>query len=287
MMFEKINPFVRHTSIIRVNPTPDADVFLKSYDNCMIYMISGECAVEVDGQSFELARGDIVLWRAGMPYRVISASSNASCVLTHFDYVTRIREAFNILIQPVPNEEFDESKITDTSSFDDVPILNDCLCCKSMHLLDAMFMEMHSDFKMKKNNLNIRLKSRMSIILCEILHAGNFRKKNKAQSTVDHIIRYIDENCTDSDLTNEEISVHFGFHPQHINRIMRQKTGYSLHKFIQIKRIQKAVDYLLKTDLEISAVAVKAGFNDVYHFSRYFKQIMGLSPKKYRDSNRK
>ncbi len=36
-------------------------------------MISGECAIEVDGQSFELVRGDIVLCL--LRYTVIPASS--------------------------------------------------------------------------------------------------------------------------------------------------------------------------------------------------------------------
>ena len=47
-------------------------------------------------------------------------------------------------------------------------------------------------------------------------------------------------------------------------------------------RINTAVSLLTNTDLDISEIALRCGFEDAYYFSRIFKKSVGLSPRGYR-----
>jgi len=47
-------------------------------------------------------------------------------------------------------------------------------------------------------------------------------------------------------------------------------------------RINAARSFLANTDLSISEIAFRCGFEDPYYFSRIFKRISGVSPREYR-----
>ncbi len=56
----------------------------------------------------------------------------------------------------------------------------------------------------------------------------------------------------------------------------------SVHSEIKRIRIEQIKQLLTDTDLSISAIAYKMGFNDPAHISRYFKQITGCGLEQYR-----
>jgi AraC-like DNA-binding protein len=46
--------------------------------------------------------------------------------------------------------------------------------------------------------------------------------------------------------------------------------------------MQKATQQLDFTDRSIKHIAMNMGFDDPYYFSKRFRKIIGMSPKKYR-----
>lgn len=99
------------------------------------------------------------------------------------------------------------------------------------------------------------------------------------------IINYIHENYQNCELTNTVISENFSYHPYYLSRIMRYATGDSLHAYLTKYRIRMAKNYLVTTDLDISTVAWKSGFSSSAHFIKIFKQLTGITPKKYRSTH--
>jgi AraC-like DNA-binding protein len=51
--------------------------------------------------------------------------------------------------------------------------------------------------------------------------------------------------------------------------------------YTQLK-IQRACSYLQFSDLKLKEIAFRLGFYDPFHFSKAFKQEMGIAPKEYR-----
>ena len=52
--------------------------------------------------------------------------------------------------------------------------------------------------------------------------------------------------------------------------------------FFNLKKTQKACEYLNYTDLSIKEISYKIGFDDPLYFSRIFKNFMGKSPRNYK-----
>lgn len=69
-------------------------------------------------------------------------------------------------------------------------------------------------------------------------------------------------------------------------RKFRQAVGHTPHQYLLRLRVEQACGWLRREDLTMEQVAEAAGFCDRFHFSRVFKQVMGVSPAKFRDSRK-
>jgi AraC-like DNA-binding protein len=59
-------------------------------------------------------------------------------------------------------------------------------------------------------------------------------------------------------------------------------TGMPLHRYLNHVRVSHALDLLTDGDKPLAQIASDCGFCDIYYFSRYFKQSVGVSPAEYR-----
>lgn len=82
----------------------------------------------------------------------------------------------------------------------------------------------------------------------------------------------------------DELAKAAGLSVPHFCLLFRQQTGYAPIDFLIRQRIRAACRMLDSTDITISIIASKVGFEDPYYFSRCFHRVMGLSPRAYRKS---
>jgi YesN/AraC family two-component response regulator len=64
----------------------------------------------------------------------------------------------------------------------------------------------------------------------------------------------------------------------HLNRKLKAMTGKTPSRFIRSIRLQKAVELLKTTDLNVSEIAYDVGFSDPNYFSRSFSEEFGYPP---------
>jgi transcriptional regulator GlxA family with amidase domain len=78
------------------------------------------------------------------------------------------------------------------------------------------------------------------------------------------------------------LSKKYNYSVSRFSNLFKQKTGYApIDYFLQMK-MQKACQLLDFSDRSIKDIAFTMGFDDPYYFSKRFRKIIGLSPKKYR-----
>ena len=81
-----------------------------------------------------------------------------------------------------------------------------------------------------------------------------------------------------SDVSYDVYSSRFHFH-----RIFRSVTGSSVYQYILSRKLSEAAKLLLETELPISEIAFKIGFNSHEGFTRAFSKRIGISPSTYRN----
>lgn len=105
--------------------------------------------------------------------------------------------------------------------------------------------------------------------------------KNKNIMYVESSIEFMNNNL-DKKLTLNDLTSYNNLSKTQLTDIFKENTGYSPIDFFIRLKMQKACYYLDFTDMTISEIAEKIGYNDQYYFSRLFKKIMGRSPSDYR-----
>jgi AraC family transcriptional regulator, transcriptional activator of pobA len=73
--------------------------------------------------------------------------------------------------------------------------------------------------------------------------------------------------------------------PNYFGDLIKKETGKSAHEYIQLKLIDVAKERIFDGNKSVSEIAYGLGFKYPQHFSRVFKQYVGLSPQEYRSAN--
>lgn len=96
---------------------------------------------------------------------------------------------------------------------------------------------------------------------------------------INEIMLYMNQNL-DADLSLESLSARFYISKYHLLREFKKHTGYTLHNYIHQKRLIAAKSYL-KSGLRVTEVCRICGFGDYSNFIRSFRKAYNLSPKNY------
>lgn len=70
--------------------------------------------------------------------------------------------------------------------------------------------------------------------------------------------------------------------PAHFSRQFRATFGETPHRYLQRRRIERAMELLRETNRAVTEICFDVGFNSLGTFSRTFNEIVGESPSSYR-----
>lgn len=105
---------------------------------------------------------------------------------------------------------------------------------------------------------------------------------NRYGDVVDAVIKYIDENYADEELSLNLLASHVNFSPNHLSMVFSQQTGQTFIKYLTDYRMNKAKELLKCTGKRSSVIAMEVGYKDSHYFSYLFKKTQGMTPTQYR-----
>ena len=111
------------------------------------------------------------------------------------------------------------------------------------------------------------------------------RSDNHANDDVSDVIlekinRYVRSHLAAAP-TLTELAEALGYSVSHLRAVFRTRLGISLGRYIRESRLSEAAKLLQSSELNISEVAAKSGFESVFVFSRAFKNAYGVPPTLY------
>ena len=70
--------------------------------------------------------------------------------------------------------------------------------------------------------------------------------------------------------------------PAHFSRQFRATFGETPHRYLQRRRVERAMELLRETRRPVTEICFDVGFNSLGTFSRTFRDVVGESPSAYR-----
>src|SRR5688500_4196831 len=125
--------------------------------------------------------------------------------------------------------------------------------------------------------------SRFYSFLCSFRLMVLSSAKHSKKDSVIQTIEYMRENIS-TVITLEDLAEVAGLSVSHYCAVFKQKTMQTPMQLYTSLKIQRACQLLQNRSQTIKTISYNLGFFDQYHFSKVFKQIMGVAPKQFRSN---
>ena len=109
---------------------------------------------------------------------------------------------------------------------------------------------------------------------------GMPRGQGLSQRAFLRALRFMEANIGER-LLLEDVARAAHLSRSHFARGFRNSTGLSVMAYLRKLRIERAKALLLETDINIAELAIHLGFSHHSHFSRLFRQQVGLCPRTF------
>lgn len=272
LLLHEINPFLRYAQRFLYNH-PDQT---KCPADCRIlYFVSGKGRILIDGVAYPITTGTLALINAGYIYR-LELDEQLEMIALNFDYSFRHSDmtTFLELVPPEQAEQFRQDPI------EDCPALSTTLILQDMSYLQGTLEKIIAVFQTQR----LYFREEAACLLKELLITlarSTLLSHSKTNAIANQLIHYLQENYRE-ELTSDLIAARFNYHAYHINRIMRNATGTTVHKYLINYRIAVSKNLLGNTTMSIEEISAEVGFKNVSYFSNSFKKVVGCSPSTYR-----
>ena len=105
--------------------------------------------------------------------------------------------------------------------------------------------------------------------------------RNMDSEVINAVMTYINNHYRE-ELSLEDVARFAGFSRYYFSRSFKRQTGYSFKDYLCQKRLQVAMDLLIRTNRSMRDVAIESGFGSVATFNRVFREKKGCTPTQYR-----
>lgn len=233
-------------------------------DHELYYLVNGSTKYFIGDKIFQIESGNFVIIPAGLHHKTDSENCLVNeRILVSFKSATFSDETLRAL-----ELLFSESVIYIPNS--------------KLEAIENIFFKIDNEYKNKDEYSEFLINSHIEEI---IIHLARFRQDYRpnlpdADKTIHKISKYITSNYS-QDLTLESISRMFSLSSAHLSRRFKVVCGIGINEYITYVRLLNAERLLKETDLPITEIAGKCGFNDSNYFSTVFKKAKGTTPLKF------
>ncbi|MFP5114023.1 response regulator transcription factor [Bacillaceae bacterium C204] len=97
-------------------------------------------------------------------------------------------------------------------------------------------------------------------------------------------IDYIN-NHLKNELTQKEVADHVHLNPSYLSVLFKEHVKLTFSEYVTRRRIQRAKELLISTNLPINDIAEESGYKTAKYFIKIFKELEGMTPSAYRKIN--
>lgn len=253
---------LKNSSIIKINRT------IRHHE--LILITGGKGHIVIENKTYQFKAGALLYICPNIQYSLESdGEDHLSCFTVHFSYAT----------VGFKGDKWDITRATNMLPLDCVQILKD------YYQINNIFKNLIENWFAKLPGYEFITRNLLSQLLIEIYH--NIKNNNQNYSTslkVEKIIEYMRSNV-DTRVTIADLAELVQLSPAYLSGIFKETTGYSVIKFFNKIKVDKAKELIIEGDKKVKEVAQILGFTDEFYFSRIFKKIEGISPLEFYRSN--
>lgn len=111
--------------------------------------------------------------------------------------------------------------------------------------------------------------------------AQNTAESGSVDEMMNKIKAYVREHISEEIITRDKMADMLYFTGPYFSKLFKKSTGITFGEYVLGERMKYAME-LLRTNIKISDIPSKIGYNSYRHFQRVFRNYCGYSPSEYR-----
>ena len=111
-------------------------------------------------------------------------------------------------------------------------------------------------------------------------------KDGKKAEIISLIADFVSEKHTEN-ISLRDVANAFSYDYNYMSRCFKNIFNMSFTHFVNMYRLETAIELLENTDGDITDIALGSGFQSVRNFNDYFKKSLNMTPSEYRKASRK
>lgn len=239
-------------------------------------ILSGECKMEINNDIISCQKDDVVII---MPNTVHSffLTTKAPCEFQHIHFTPTIFS--KIFIQGADKTEIDLM----TAFIQANAFFFHTVADQTLSLLISLIIEKAAlPETLSHAHENLFLTEIFLYILEKSNHHISLKKFSSSKSNyVSFTLNYIHQNYSQKILI-DNIANALNISSRYLSKIFFEQMNVTILTYINIYRINQAIDLMLNTNLTLTDISSQIGLKDSQHFSKLFHNIIGITPYKYK-----
>jgi AraC-like DNA-binding protein len=234
---------------------------LHDYD--LWYAVSGKGTMKINGESFPIRKSSCFLVRPGdIPDAVQDPDDRLTVIFIHFG-----------ITQDGSTKLFDSSVLPERHT-----VVGDALFMEM--LLNRMLQISYPDGLWQGTEYNLLMKQ-ILLHLYRWQHEAKSSSASKHKQVIARVIGYIREDIGRR-MSHQEIADHVQLSAEYLSSLFKKYTGTSIKQYMTAVRLERALHLLMETPMNVSQVAEALGYDNIYFFSKQFKDYYGAPPSHYK-----
>jgi AraC-like DNA-binding protein len=249
----------------------------------VIYIRKGRLLAVVEGQTYEVTEGNILVINSGLIHGFLDQSN--SNVVSIFQFGLDIFDQFLPELRTGTYKEliFGRETLVSADKYKNIHKRIEEILLGIRDESHQMTTGFHLAIKIKLYELALLFLREIPDIQQKPKEA---ERRNYNHKILERVFSFIYENYDDTEITLNQAAGAAALSKFYFVRFFKDQTGQTFHAYLSKLRIKKVEEYLMESDMSITDIAYACGFASLKTFNRLFKKYTGSSPSGYRSGKK-
>lgn len=232
------------------------------------YVRAGSFIQNINGIEYNVSRGDIIFLNVGDSHEFEVTDPESE------------HEIINIM--------FMTNRIFDNDSFESGHALPFTIIrpqSTERLKIENLIMMIEQEYQTVDRFTDMILKNLAMSLVAVLIRHSTVNPERRYNKEFERIISFVDNDFSSACL--EKTAAQFGYNSSYFSRFFEKNMGVNFSAYVAEKKINLSKDLLISTDDSIDTISYKCGFNSQSAFYRMFQKHTGMTPKKFRQLNKK
>jgi AraC-like DNA-binding protein len=281
---ELLTPYVRYAADHTMEQNFFAERMLLDHE--LIYVKEGTMYITEEGKQYDCPPGSIIFFRPGRIHSFATRDNIVHQPHVHFDFFKRAdSKSIQILTKlPVSISQQEQRRLKEAEQYSFTKEFPTVIRLKNPLVFEQKLMDLIREYDDHSPFREMMLQGSFICLWATLCREYEWSRSSvlpQHREEMEFIKQYL-SNHAEEEVSLDELAAKVNLSKYHMLRIFKLFYHETPIQYHTRQRLTKARELVLYSMMPVNEIAERLGFASIHSFSRWFKNLTGVSPAFYR-----